>query len=196
MLPQNKVAVTLPNKQEILLLGISGQISTISSIPVNRRCYGITYQHDLMYVVCQGPESLLVLDMKGTVLRDISLHAALNETFSYPSNIDIDHDGKFLYVSDWYSNFIASITLAGKVTGVYKNDNMKDPTGLVVVQDGSLLVCCGESSTIHHVSSDLKHGNNLTEGVANASSICYQPDNQKIFVGGCDCDSFKIFEMK
>lgn len=195
MLPQNKVAVTLPNKQEILFLEMSGQISTINSIAVNRFCFGITYHQDLLYMVCQYPNSVLVLDMKGTIKQDIALKRALNETFRNPTRIKISIDGKTMYVSDWGDNFVARITLKVKVTGVYKNDNMKDPLGLVVLQDGSLLVCCGESGTIHRVSSDLKYGHTLTKGVTEARSICYQPDNQKIFVGSDGCDCVKVFKL-
>lgn len=196
ILPQNQVAVSLPFKEKIQILSNTSKLTKFRSIPVKRNCCGMVYHQDLLYVVCRQPNSLLVLDMQIGVQRDVTLQAAMNVTFQNPLHIAGSHDGQHLYISDWKSNFVASITLQGKVTGVYKNDEMKYPRGLLVMPGGSLLVCCGSSGTIHHVSSDLKKGLTKNKKVTLATSICYQPDKQTIFVGSQNCDHIKVFAEK
>lgn len=147
-------------------------------------------------MVCTAPNGLLVLDIQDGVQRDVTLQTAMNMTFLNPLHIAQSHDGQHLYISDRGSDIVASITLQGKVTEMYQNDEMKKPRGLMVMQDGSLLVCCLDSGTIHNVSSDLKKGHTLTKNVTNAKSICYQPDNQTIYVGSYNCDHIKIFAEK
>lgn len=48
ILPQNQVAVSLPAKQEILILSTTSQLTTLRSIPVNRICWGLVYHQDLL----------------------------------------------------------------------------------------------------------------------------------------------------
>lgn len=193
ILPTNQVAITLLGKFAILILETTSQLATLLNIPVNRQCYGIVYHNDLLYVVCQRPSSLLVIDMHGNVQRDVTLQTATYLTFQNPLCIAISHDRHHLYISDWYGGFVAHVTHNGQVTAVYKNDEMKQPRGLLVLQDGSVIVCCTASGTIHHVSSDLKIGHTLTRDVTNSKSICYHPDCKKIIVGSDECDTVKVF---
>lgn len=184
VLSQDQAAVTLPDKQEILILGTTGKLSKIRTLQVGRRCLGIVYQEDHLYVVCHDPNSLLMLDMQRDIPKNIKPKAILDQTFSEPSYIAVGKNGQTLYITDWQLDLVASLSLQGKVTGVYRHNELQRPYGMDVLEDGSLLVCCAGTDTIHHVSADLKQGRTLMTGILGAQSICYHAGNCQIYVCG------------
>ncbi|XP_045174684.2 uncharacterized protein LOC123535979 [Mercenaria mercenaria] len=192
VLPQNQIAVTVPGNKEILIMKTAGKLSPVHKISVKCNCYDIFYHQDHIYVVCQNPNSVLVLDKQGNVQNTISLN---NDIFKLPEYIVVSEDSRHIYISDRGSRCIVSITLQGDVAAVYKDENLRRPQGMVMLDDGSLLVCCYLGGTIHHISGDLKQGQIMIDGVPVPVSICYSHHHDEVYIG-CLGDQLKVFGMK
>ncbi|XP_053383739.1 uncharacterized protein LOC123535818 [Mercenaria mercenaria] len=178
VLPQNQIAVTMPDKKEILIMTKTGKLSISRSIPVKQQCRGITYHQGQLYVVCRDPNSVHIVDTQGNVNNIISLN---NEIFATPNYILLSEDAGHIYISDCDSNSVVSVTLHGDISAVYKHNDLVAPLGMLMLDDGSFLVCCFNNDTIHHISRNLKRGETvLNSGLENPQSICYNHREQEV----------------
>ncbi|XP_053388611.1 uncharacterized protein LOC128551721 [Mercenaria mercenaria] len=192
VLPQNQIAVTVPGNKEILIMKTAGKLSTVRKIKVTCECYGIFYHQDYLYVFCQSPNSVLVLDTQGNVQNTISLN---NGIFNAPRYIVVSDDSRHIYISDFGSDCIVSITLQGDVSAVYKHEELIAPHGMVMLDDGSLLVCSNYNNTIHHISGDLKQGQIMIDDLSLPWSICYSHHHDEVYIG-CFCTQLKVYSTK
>ncbi|XP_053384929.1 uncharacterized protein LOC123536960 [Mercenaria mercenaria] len=192
VLSQDQIAVTVPGNKEILIMKTVGKLSTVRKIPVKCECDGIFYHQDHLYTHCKNPNSVLVLDTQGNVQNTISLN---NGIFKYPEHIVVSEDSRHIYISDYDSNCVVSITLQGDVSAVYKHENLRGPLGMVMLDDGSLLVCCYRNDTIHHISGDLKQGKIMIDRLADPWSICYSHHHDEVYIG-CQNDQLKVYSTK
>ncbi|XP_045176315.2 uncharacterized protein LOC123536888 [Mercenaria mercenaria] len=192
VLPQDQIAVTVPGNKEILIMKTVGKLSTVRKIPVKCECYGIFYHQDHLYVVCMNPNSVLVLDTQGNVQNTISLN---NYIFERPRSIVVSEDSTHIYIGDCLSNCIVSITLQGDVSAVYRHRYLGGPEGMAMLDDGSLLVCCFWSCTIHHISGDLKQGQIMKDVKPVPRSICYSHHHDEVYTG-CMGDWLIVFSRK
>ncbi|XP_045174717.2 uncharacterized protein LOC123536015 [Mercenaria mercenaria] len=191
-MPRDQIAVTLPDNSEVIIIKAASNLSTVHNIPVKSECYGITYHQDHLYVVCKYPYSVLVLDKQGTDWYMISLN---NEIFKYPEYIVVSKDSRHIYISDYGIDCIVSITLQGDVSAVYKHERLSGPRGMVMLDDGSLLVCCYTSRTIHHISGDLKKGQKMIDDLPWTRSICYSHHHDEVYIG-CKSNQLKNYRLK
>ncbi|XP_045174686.2 uncharacterized protein LOC123535981 [Mercenaria mercenaria] len=191
-MPGDQIAVSLPDNSEVIIMKAASNLTTVHKIPVKCNCYGISYHQDHLYVVCQNPNSVLVLDTQGNVQNTISLN---NDIFKYPRYIVVSEDSRHIYISDWGSNCTVCITLQGDVSAVYKHEKLRQPQGMLLLDDGSLLVCCYRRNTIHHISGDLKQGKKMTDGLSYPKSICYSHHHDEGYIG-CDSNHLKSYNLK
>ncbi|XP_045178166.2 uncharacterized protein LOC123538265 [Mercenaria mercenaria] len=192
VLPEDEIAVTMPDKGEILIIRTNGQLSTSRSIKVQGRCRGITYHQDHLYVVCASPSCVLVLDTKGNVKNILSLKDKTG--FVYPRNTELSQDSQLLYISYSQSDLVESITLQGEISAKY-NGTWK-PNGMLMLDDGSLLVCNITENSIYRLPANFKQSQQVGTGLNNPVSICCSPEKKEVYVGCRDCDQLKVFSLQ
>ncbi|XP_053390579.1 uncharacterized protein LOC128553454 [Mercenaria mercenaria] len=191
-MPRDHIAVTLPENSEVIIMKAASNLSIVHKIPVKCKCYGIFYHQDHLYVVCQNPNSALILDTQGNVQNTISLY---NDIFNDPQYIVVSEDSRRIYISDYDSHCIVSITLQGDVSAVYKHVKLSTPLGMVMLDDGSFLVCSFWNDTILHISGDLKKGQTMIGGISYPQSICYSHQHDAVYIG-CWDDLLKSYSLK
>ncbi|XP_060551448.1 uncharacterized protein LOC132713027 [Ruditapes philippinarum] len=191
VMSQDQFAVTMPFNQEIVVITTYDKLSCVRSIKVNRTCYGIDYNQDCFYVACLSPSSVIVLNTQGDILNNIPL------TFlsGYVPYIAVSKDSKLLYISDFGNNSVVSVALQGEVTATYKHTDLRGPLGMLMLDDGSFLICSFDNGTIHKVNGKLKQGNIMCKGVKYPRSICYSAHHDEVFVGRYD-NKMNVFGTK
>ncbi|XP_053384925.1 uncharacterized protein LOC123537572 [Mercenaria mercenaria] len=192
VMPKDQIAVTVPGNKEILIMETAGKLTTVRKIPVQCDFRGITYHQDYLYLLCKNPKSVLVLDTQGTLQYTISLN---NDIFKHPKHLVVSEDSRHIYINDYVSDCLVSITLQGDVSAVYKHNALSGQRGMVMLDDGSLLVCCYNSNTIHHISGDLKQGQTMIDYLQRPHSICYSHYHDEVYIG-CWGNQLKVFSMK
>ncbi|XP_060569579.1 uncharacterized protein LOC132727993 [Ruditapes philippinarum] len=190
VMSQDRFAVTMPYIKEIVVMTTDDKLSCVRSIKVDRSCNGIDYNHDCFYVACLYPTSVIVLNTQGDILNNIPLNFLLPD---YIPCIAVRKDSNLLYISDCGNNSIVSVSLQGEVTATYKHIDVSGPQGVLMLDDGSLLVCCLGNGTIHKVNGDLKQGKIMYKEKAKTilQSIFYSSRYNEFYVG-CDNDDNKL----
>ncbi|XP_053388867.1 uncharacterized protein LOC128551934 [Mercenaria mercenaria] len=190
--PRDHISVTSPHERAIYKLSTSGQLSEVKEVLVKGNCMGITYHQDHLYVICNKLKSVLVLDTQGNVQNTISLN---NDIFNDPQYIVVSKDSRHIYISDFVRDCVVSITSQGDVEAVYKHKELRGPLGMVLLNDGSLLVCCYNIDTIHHISGDLKQGQTVKDDLSYPWSICYNHYHDEVYIG-CLGGQLKVYSIK
>ncbi|XP_060606365.1 uncharacterized protein LOC132758659 [Ruditapes philippinarum] len=182
VMSQDQFAITMPVKKEIVVMKTDDKLSCIRSIKVGKKCYGIDFNHGRLYVACVYPPSVIVLNTQGDILNDIPLNFLSNYFIPY---IAVRKDSKLLYISDRGKKSVLSVSLQGELTATYKHTYLTRPKGMLMLDDGSLLVCCYNDGTIHKVKGDLKHGKIMYKGEDGdlLQSICHSSRYAEIYVG-------------
>ncbi|XP_053388637.1 uncharacterized protein LOC128551747 [Mercenaria mercenaria] len=192
VLPQDQIALTMPENEEIYIMSTAGKLSMIRKFPVEGTCRGITYHEDRLYVVCWGdPNCVRILDIQGNVQNTISLNDKVFDSSNY---IVFNEDSRLIYISNFLTDNVVSITLQDEISAVYKNKDLRGPVGMLMLEDGSLLVCCRKTGNIHRISGDLKQGQTSIDGLTGTRCICYNHDLQEVYIG-CQ-NQLKVFSLQ
>lgn len=181
---EDKIAVTFPVKREIRIFTTGSQLLIVFTVPVKGQCKGITFHENDLYVLCVDPVCVLVLDKQGNVKNKIPLNT---ENFSDPHFLLLSENSKLIYISDQDKDSVISITLQGEVMDVYKDTDLEGPLGMLMLDDGSMIVCCFVGN-IYHISGDMKQGQTTVYGLNNPYSICYNHQLHEVYIGSDDCD--------
>ncbi|XP_060569577.1 uncharacterized protein LOC132727992 [Ruditapes philippinarum] len=193
VMSQDQFAVTMPHINKIIVMTTHDKLSCDRSIKVNRKCYGIDFNQDCLYVACSSPPGVIVLNTQGDILNKITLNFLTSEFIPY---IAVSKDSKLLFISDYGNNSIASVSLQGKVTATYKHTDLSRPQGVLMLDDGSLLVCCLSNETIHRVNGDLKKGKIIHQDKTLLQSLCYSSRYNEVYVGCFDDNKLKVFDTQ
>ncbi|XP_045174578.1 uncharacterized protein LOC123535886 [Mercenaria mercenaria] len=183
VVPQDHIAVTLPDKKEILILTTAGKLSSVRKFPVKGECRGIAYHKGHLYIVCSDSKCVFIIDIQGNVQNTILLD---NKRFDNPHYLLLSKDLRHIFISDEGSNSIVSITLQGDISAEYKKKDFKKPRGMMMLDDGSLFVCPGLGNhSIRRISSDLKQCHTMIDNLSSPQSMCYNRDQHEVYVGCC-----------
>lgn len=140
---KNAFAVTLPNENKVKFLFVSNDDLTEShEIMAYARCEGIDYAENKLFLACNKPAKVLILNMRGEVIKEISNDESGNNLFSQPAYISVDEKRQLLCVSDRKTASATVLAMNGTIKGVYKNENMKYPltTSLVELDKNKIFV--------------------------------------------------------
>ncbi|XP_053391789.1 uncharacterized protein LOC128554544 [Mercenaria mercenaria] len=190
VLPRDQIAVTMQTNKEIYILSTAGTLSVVRKIPDTGTCTGITYHQDHLYVLCRDPDCVRILDIQGNVQNTISLN---REVFNCPNYIVFNEDSRLIYISNFVTGKVVSVTLQGDVSAVYEYKDVGRPRGMLMLEDGSLLVCCWNTGIMHRISGDLKQGQTMIDGLTYPWSICYNHYQQEVYIGGTN--QLKVFSV-
>jgi uncharacterized protein YjiK len=135
-----------------------------------------------------SPPSVIVLNTKGDILNNIPLKFLSSGYIPY---ITVSNDSKLLYISDRGNDSIVSVSLQGEVTATYKHTDLSSPRGMLLLDDGSLLVCRPGNGTIHKVNGDLKQAKIIHQDKTRLQSICYSSCYDVVYVG-CEKNDNKL----
>ncbi|XP_045174400.2 uncharacterized protein LOC123535718 [Mercenaria mercenaria] len=195
VLPESHIAVTTGNERKILILTTASTLSINNTFTVEGDCYGIVFHENKLYVVCQKPRRVLVLDMKGNVNNTISLDD--DTSFFGATYIAKSSEEKSIYVSTWGTSPVIRFTSWGVITAVYNGfkKDVQKPGGMLMIDDGSVLVCCYGSGEIYRLSKGIAQGRVIKDGLNKPRSISYCSNRHEVYVGSSASDYVKVFRL-
>ncbi|XP_053391553.1 uncharacterized protein LOC128554315 [Mercenaria mercenaria] len=193
VMPQDHIAVTMPEKKEILIMTTAGKLSTVRKFPVKGGCRDIAYHQDHLYIICSDPKCVFITDTQGNAQNTILLD---NKRFVDSYYLLPSKDSRHIFISDLGSDSVVSITLQGGISAEYKIKNSKYTHGMMMLDDGSLLVCHGwNNGSIHRISGDLKQCHTMIQALSYPRSMCYNRNQHEVYVG-CWGDHIIVFSAK
>ncbi|XP_053391561.1 tripartite motif-containing protein 2-like [Mercenaria mercenaria] len=193
VMPLDQVAVTMPDKKEILIMTTAGKLPTIFKFPVKGECRGVDFHQGHLYIVSIDPKCVFITDTQGNVQNTINLDNKISGT---PNYLLLSKDPIHIFISIYGSNSVVDITLQGDTSAEYKNKDFISPEGMMISDDGSLLVCCSSmKGSIHGISADLNQGDTMYDELSFPYSLCYNRDQHEVYVG-CVNDYMIVLSAK
>lgn len=198
-LPDDLLAVALPEESMILFLSISNRLSEAYHLKVDGRCTDLAYCPGKLVVAYQNPGKVEIMDEKGHINRTIqqNIHGA---SLYDDSRVSIGTDNKSFYISDRFFKNITCFSWNGTIICEYNSQSLIRPCGIAALGDGSLLVCNSSNHSIHLISPKLTQDRVILEkkdGLKHPWSVAVDNEKNKLFVGSVDTSDYvNVYEMK
>ena len=100
----------------------------------------LVHSSGLVYVTDWGKHHIAVFSQEGELVRTFGSKGGRKGEFRYPAGLATSPDAHHLYVSDSSNNQVQVFTLEGRFVRDFGTGQLKDPRGLTVTSDGSVLV--------------------------------------------------------
>jgi 6-phosphogluconolactonase (cycloisomerase 2 family) len=197
VLPKHLAAISLPMAKSILIANTSRKMKTKAHIRMLVSCFGVTSHQQLLYVVCKRHhKNEYYITVLNTECEERIQIIALPSSVICPRYIALSNDQQKLFVSDQGTDSVVAFSVNETAISEYKNNSLKTPTGLVVLENGSILVCSKRMGAILLVTADFRLGRIVANNVSGVQSICYQPNGLQVFVGSIDFDKVQVFSLE
>lgn len=201
----NLIAVTLPDKNEIMFLNISqgGKITPSHELKVNSKCKGVASDNESLFILYQ--DHVEILNIQGQQINQIS-HSVWDNLME----IALSHDSKTFYVTDspLFGNArVYKFDYEGNLIATYVDKDLNDVRGLCVTKDDTVYVCNYEDKgSIHTISPNCKKIQEILKDNKHVRypwcvAFCYK--TEKLFVCNNELElspdlrnKLKIFQWK
>jgi hypothetical protein len=204
-LPDNKLAVAIPNERCIQMVSYNNVLLTLDRrIDVGEECKCVAYGQGKLVVGCGcNPGKLVILDTEGNITHVFDAIGL----FDSPEKIVISSDEKFMYVSNYKDTHavMCKMDWEGTVVQMYENQKFVFPKAIQEIEDGTLLVYYRESQKIERLSSNFKKCEVV--GLENAdlyspNVVTYSDKDHRLFISCSSSmfldgnDTIKVFNVR
>ncbi|XP_060561568.1 uncharacterized protein LOC132721306 [Ruditapes philippinarum] len=195
LLPDGLLAVSFSCSKMITFLSIANGLSEVRHLEVDGWCNDLVYHDNRLIVTFKFYDKVHIMDLDGNIYQSIKKDFYGNE-FEFPYvTVGV---GKF-YISDYSTNTITSMNLNGEVLKGYKDERLLAPCGMVVLDDGSILVCSSGNNKILLISENLETTRVILEGKDGLYcpwSLALDRDKNNLYVGsGKFCNFLKVYDL-
>ncbi|XP_045172287.2 uncharacterized protein LOC123534213 [Mercenaria mercenaria] len=192
LLPDDQLAVTLPYKNMIKVFSFHNGLSKVRQMSVNELCYGLAFF-----------EGSLIVGMKYGEVKMINLSGKVLNTFVCGEADDVSYITvcpKLRYIYASSGRNVTRFNMSGDAVGRFTHQSLKQPHGLAVLEDGSILVCNYGNNSIHRIAESMKSCRIiLQETNYDVKSCCMALDSEemKLYIGsGSECNYIKVYSLK
>ena len=114
-------------------------IRTIGQGKLRYPCDVLVHSSGLVFVADGDNHRIAVFSQEGKLVRTFGSKGGGKGQFNYPISLATSPDGHHLYVSDRGNRRVQVFTLGGQFVREFGTGQLKDPCGLTVTSDGSVL---------------------------------------------------------
>ena len=196
----NTVMVTIPGKKKLQLIQVIPSLKIDRSINVDRKCYGVHVVEDLIYVTCHnnpGEGEVLVVDMNGTVTHRFGQPDKKPSMFSCPHYITVCPSSRRMFITDSSTDTVSCMMSNRTVVYQYKDEKLRQPTGVCVDGGGNTIVCGYFSHKVIRAGGT-KCCTLLTsqDGVSAPYSVAYRQSDNTLILGCYNNKNPLVYKMK
>ncbi|XP_060586834.1 E3 ubiquitin-protein ligase TRIM71-like isoform X2 [Ruditapes philippinarum] len=193
MVTTDSLAVTLPDSKTIQFISFSqDSLSLKNKLEVDAYCYGISHHQGKLAVTY--PAKLQIMDLKGIIEITVEKDSKGYNIFSSPEFVTTNSHS--IYVSDCRNNVVLRFNWQGEMIGLVV---IKEPMGITLLHDGSLLVNGCSSDCIYRVSGDCKDSKTILEDADRPYAACWCAETSTFCVSRLNDDSddnyIKLYKM-
>ncbi|XP_060552782.1 E3 ubiquitin-protein ligase TRIM71-like [Ruditapes philippinarum] len=181
----DSLAVTLPESKTIQFISFSqDSLSLKNNLKVDGHCCGISNHLEKLAVTFSIPVKLQIMDLKGNTEITVDKDSNGDKIFNHPGYVTTNNNS--IYVSDSGKDVVLKFNWQGEIIGVVV---IKEPSGITLLDDGSLLVNARNSHCIHRVSGDCKDSKTILENVDRPYAACWCAKTRTLCVSRIKEDS-------
>ncbi|XP_053391522.1 uncharacterized protein LOC128554290 [Mercenaria mercenaria] len=196
ILPNNLLAIALKEEEMLVFLSIPDGLSEVRHLKLDGKCQDLASHDGKLIVTFKDPGKIQIMNLNGHIFKTIENIFSNNRPCS--SMVTVSRN-KNIYISEYFSSTITCMNWDGEVTNTYKDKHLVKPCGMVVLEDGSILVCSSRDNTIHIISKNLENGRVILEakdGLLCPYSLALDSDKNKLYVGSGDtCNFLKVYDL-
>ena len=201
VIDSSNVIVSSPDKMQLQKVQVFPKMKTDRTIQLDKKCWGVAVSGEEIYTTCHdnpGQGEVKVLDLLGNIKRRLGTNPDGSYLFTNPYYITVSASGEKIFVSDSETYTITCLTSSGTVIYMYKDDDMRWPTGLICDSRDNVLVCGWGSHNVHTISPDgNKYHTLLTsqDGLSDPYSIAYKESEDTLIVGCRNSNKLRLFKL-
>ncbi|XP_053407735.1 uncharacterized protein LOC123547507 [Mercenaria mercenaria] len=180
LVTRDQLAVTLPGKNKIQFVSASSnKLSLKHTFKVDDGfCNGLSCYQEKLVVSFVKPSKLQIIDLNGKVLKTIITNSKGEDIFTWPNFVTSNSHS--IYVSDESRPALIRLNWHGKLRGIYKA--IQRPTGIAMLEDGSILVNNYPNGDIQHLSCDLSKSSIVLKDLTKPFAICCSGTDNKLYI--------------
>ncbi|KAL3887930.1 hypothetical protein ACJMK2_000315 [Sinanodonta woodiana] len=199
ILPDNKMAVTLPFKKTIIVFGMYIKMRIVRKIKTRLQCWGIAVMKDQLVITTGGDKHcVLILDISGSEIRTVRPDNYQSEKLLNPFYVKINKSETIIYISYNNGNKMVAYNTSWTVLFTYTDQDMNGPRGIDTDREGNIFLCGYSSFNVQQISRDGKLINTLiTKKEENKIplTIKFYRDMDRFFVTYLNCDVVEMYDM-
>jgi tetrahydromethanopterin S-methyltransferase subunit G len=180
----DSLAVTLPRNETIQFISFSpDSLSLKNKLKVDGQCHGISHHQGKLAVTYKNPGKLQIMDLNGNTEITVDKDSNGDNIFSCPQYVTTNSHS--IYVSDSGKYEVLRFNWQGEMIGLV---GIKGPSGITLLDDGSLLVNGCSSDCIYRVSSYCKDSKIILGDVNSPYDVCWCAETSSLCVSRFNCD--------
>jgi tetrahydromethanopterin S-methyltransferase subunit G len=194
IISSDSLAVTLPYNKTIQFISFSpDSLSPKNKLKVDGQCHGISHHQGKLAVTFLEPGKLQIMNLKGNAKITVDKDSNGDNIFSSPEYVTTNSHS--IYVSN---NAVLQFNWKGEMIG---SVGIKEPIGITLLDDGSLLVNSFISDCIYRVSGDCKDSKTILEDADRPYAACWCAETNTLCVSRFNCDNdsddnyIKLYKM-
>ena len=199
----SNVIVIMPWKKQLQFIQVLPSLKLRRTIHVDEECRGVDVAAGKIFIPCYNYDEkvgdIRVYDIEG---RDMGKRLGINpdgsNMFRCPNRVAVSRSGDKIFVSDWNTHTVSCLTGDGKIVYQYRDDDLEEPTGLLVDDNDNVIVCGYLSDTVQVITSaGQKHKTLLSKkgGISNPQCVSFRPSDGTLVVGGRCSDKLLVYQM-
>ena len=191
----SNVIVSLLDKKQLEKVQVFPRMKAVSTIKLDKACWGVVVFREEIYVCHTGPGhgEVSVLDLQGNIKRRLGTNL-----FTHPYYITVSVSGEKVFVADSWTGTITCMAPSGSVIYTYKDNDIRDPRGLISDSGDNVLVCGWNSDNVHTISPDGSKCHTLLtsqDGLSCPCSIDYKGNEDTLIVGCEYSNELLLFKL-
>ena len=146
-----------------------------------------------------GEGEVLVLDMNGTITHRLGQPDKKPPMFSGPSYITVCPSTRKMFITDEGTQTVSCLMSDGTVVYQYKDEKLRQPTGVCVDGGGNVIVCDHLPHNVQVIRADgTKCCTLLTsqDGVSGPCSVAYRQSDNTLILGCYNIKNLLVYKMK
>ncbi|KAK3608721.1 hypothetical protein CHS0354_007385, partial [Potamilus streckersoni] len=199
ILPDNNIAVTVPNNKTILIIGIVDKMQNIRDIKTRLSCWGIAvFKKRFIIISCHDEDSILILDMTGAEVRTLQPDNYFSDKLICPWYLKVKESETVIYVSYSFGHKLVAYNRLWNKRFTYTNQNMKLPDGIDTDREGNIYLCGYDSYNVQQISADGEFIKTLIikeDDKLKPRTLRFYRDLERFVVTYCNCNIIEVYDM-
>ncbi|XP_045177561.2 uncharacterized protein LOC123537796 [Mercenaria mercenaria] len=194
-----EIAVTINQERKVMFFSITeyGVLSLEREFGVDGECRGIAHTNEKLILTFENPGKVEIVDMKGTVLKCFKEDMVEYKFLKYCSYVAVSKTKDIFYVSNSMEDRVTCMTLEGKVIAFYRDNELREPWGLVTDENGSVFVFCGISCNMHQLTEDCNKVHVLRErGPGPPCAVDYCRKSKRLYVARLTGENINEYDLE
>lgn len=181
------LAVTVPDNDKIVLVKVRNKnLCAERLIKTSNICYGICAIEGFIVVTTKGGY-VKIVTKAGEEVASLRHNTRGEVLFTDPQHVATNREQNELYVTDYTLHTVTALFLTGvkidpQPKFVFRNNELRNPTGLCLDMSGHVYVCGYSSHNLLKLSSDGRLLLVLVSGIMNPQTVAFTHIEDQLFV--------------